>query len=61
METASREHSYDRPYIEELEHFLQAVRGEVTYMRDFHDVKRMLEVLCAVERSAAEGRRIALA
>jgi predicted dehydrogenase len=61
METASREHSYDRMYIEEIEHFLQAVRGEVTYMRDFHDVKRMLEVLCAVERSAAEGRRIALA
>ena len=61
METASREHSYDRMYIEEIEHFLQAVRGEVTYMRDFHDVKRMLEVLCAIERSAAEGRRIALA
>jgi predicted dehydrogenase len=60
METASREHSYDRMYIEEIEHFLQAVRGEVTYIRDFHDVKRMLEVLCAVERSAAEGRRIAL-
>ena len=61
METASREHSYDRPYIGELEHFLRAMRGEVTYMRDFRDVKRMLEVLCAIERSAEEGRRIELA
>jgi len=61
METAAREHSYDRPYIEEIEHFLRAMRGEVTYMRDFHDVKRMLKVLCAIERSAIEGRRITLA
>ncbi len=61
METASREHSYDRMYIDEIEHFLQAMRGEVTYMRDFHDVKRMLEVLCAIERSAIDGQRIGLA
>jgi predicted dehydrogenase len=61
METASRAHSYDRMYIDEIEHFLSAVRGETTYMRDMKDVKRLLEVLCAVERSAVEGRRIALA
>ena len=30
-------------------------------MRDFAGVKRMLEVLCAIEQSAAEGRRISLA
>jgi predicted dehydrogenase len=61
METASREHSYDRPCIEEIEHFLRAMRGELNYMRDFRDVTRMLGVLCAIERSAIEGRRIALA
>jgi predicted dehydrogenase len=60
METASRDYSYDRLYIEEIEHFLYAMRGEAPFMRDFHDVKRMLEVLCAIERSAVEGRRIAL-
>jgi predicted dehydrogenase len=58
METSSRDHSYDRMYVDEIDHFLAAVRGEVTYMRDMRDVKRMLEVLCAIERSAAEGRRI---
>jgi predicted dehydrogenase len=58
METASRDYSYDRMYVEELDHFLQALRGEVAYMRDFRDVKRMLEVLLAVERSSVEGRRM---
>jgi predicted dehydrogenase len=57
-EMASRDYSYDRMYIEELEHFLRALRGEVTYMRSFRDVKRMLEVLLAVEQSSAEGRRV---
>jgi predicted dehydrogenase len=61
IETSSRDHSYDRMYIDEIDHFLCAVRGEVTYMRDMQDVKRLLEVLCAVEQSAIEGRRIALA
>jgi predicted dehydrogenase len=61
METSSRGHSYDRMYIDEIDHFLAAVRGETTYMRDMRDVKRSLEVLCAVERSAVEGRRIAMA
>ena len=60
METSSRDHSYDRMYVEEIDHFLQAVRGETTYVRDMRDVKRLLEVLCAIERSAAEGRRIAV-
>ena len=58
METTSRDYSYDRMYIEEFDHFFQALRGEVTYMRSFRDVKRMLEVLRAVEQSSAEGRRI---
>lgn len=57
-ETASRDYSYDRMYIEELDHFLRALRGEETYMRSFRDVKRMLGVLLAVEQSSAEGRRI---
>lgn len=61
METASRDYSYDRMYIDEIEHFLAAVRGETTYMRDIRDVKRLLEVLRAIEQSAVEGRRIALA
>ncbi|MGE5602448.1 MAG: Gfo/Idh/MocA family protein [Nitrososphaerales archaeon] len=61
METSSRDHSYDHMYIDEIEHFLRAVRGEVAYVRDMRDVKRLLEMLCAVERSAAEGRRIVLA
>ncbi len=61
METSSRDHSYDRMYIDEIEAFLQAVRGEATYPREMRDVKRLLEVLCAVERSAIEGRRITLA
>jgi hypothetical protein len=30
-------------------------------MRDMRDVKRLLEVLSAIERSAVEGRRIAVA
>lgn len=58
METASRDYSYDRMYIEELDHFLRALRGEVGYMRTFQDVRRMLNVLAAIERSSAEGRRI---
>ncbi len=60
METTSRDHSYDRMYIAEFDHFLQAVRGEDVYMRTFRDVKRILGVLAAIERSAVEGRRIAL-
>lgn len=60
METASRDYSYDRMYIDEIEHFLCAVRGEAPYQRDMRDVKRLLEVLQAIERSSAEGRRIAL-
>ena len=60
-ETAGRGDSNDGMYFDELAHFIQAVRGEVTYMRDFAGVKRMLEVLCAIEQSAAEGRRISLA
>jgi predicted dehydrogenase len=61
METSSRDYSYDRMYIEEIEHFLCAARGEVAYMRDMRDVKHLLEVLRAIERSAVEGRRIAIA
>lgn len=61
IETASRDHSYDRMYIDEIDHFLAAVRGETAYVRDMRDVKRLLEVLCAIEQSAAEGRRIATA
>jgi predicted dehydrogenase len=61
METSSRDYSYDRMYIDEIDHFLAAVRGEVSYMRSFRDVKRNLAVLCAVEQSAGEGRRISLA
>lgn len=60
METAGRDYSYDRMYVEEFDHFLQALRGEVAYTRNFRDVRRMLEVLAAVERSSVEGRRIAL-
>jgi len=59
-ETASREYSYDRMYIEEMDHFLASVRGETTFTRDMRDVKRILEVLCAIERSAIDGRRIAV-
>jgi hypothetical protein len=58
METASRDYSYDRMYVEEFDHFLQAVRGEARFMRDFRDVQRKLEFLNIVERSAVEGRRI---
>jgi predicted dehydrogenase len=60
METSSREYSYDRMYVDEIEHFLCAARGETTYMRDMRDAQRLLEVLVAVERSAQEGRRIAV-
>jgi predicted dehydrogenase len=60
METASRDYGYDRMYVEELDHFLQAVRGEAAYVRNFRDVKRMLQVLTAVERSSIEGQRIAV-
>ena len=57
METAGTDYGYDRMYIEELTHFLQAVRGEESYGRSFRDAQRMLHVLCGVERSALEGRR----
>ena len=58
METDSRDYSYDRMYVEELDHFLQAVRGEAVYMHTFRDVRRMMETLQAVETSAVEGRRV---
>ncbi|OIO91326.1 MAG: hypothetical protein AUK03_11385 [Anaerolineae bacterium CG2_30_64_16] len=61
METASRDYSYDRMYIDEFGHFLQALAGEATYMRDFRDVQRLLEVVNAVEQSAVLGQRVGLA
>lgn len=61
METASLDYGYDRMYIEELAHFVRAVQGQESYGRTFGDAQRMLRVLRAVERSAAEGRRLSLA
>ena len=61
METASRDYSYDRMYIDEFDHFLQALAGRGVFTRDFRDVQRMLEVVAAAERSAVLGQRIGLA
>lgn len=61
METDSLVFGYDRMYIEELAHFVRALQGQETYGRSFRDAQRMLQVLRAVERSAAEGRRLLLA
>lgn len=61
METASRDYSYDSMYIDEFAHFLQALRGEAAFTRDFRDVQHLLEVVSAVERSATVGHRISFA
>ena len=60
METDSLDYGYDRMYIEELAHFIRAVQGQESYGRSLRDAQRMLRVLRAVERSAAEGRRLVL-
>ena len=60
VETDTPQYSFERMYHDELDHFLRAVRGELTYMRDFQDVRRMLDVLCAVEQSSTQGKRIEL-
>ncbi len=47
-------------YVDEVAHFLAAVRGEAQYPSSFEEERRILEILFAAEESAATGRRIEL-
>jgi len=47
-------------YIQEMKHFLEAVRGETTYMYTFTEDKQLLETLYAAERSAETAQHIVL-
>ena len=59
METASRDYSYDRMYIDEFDHFVQALAGGTPYTRDFRDVQRLLECRhrCGTERHTGATHR----
>jgi len=48
----------DDMYVNEIEHFIDAIRGRHKYMYSLEDDKRILELLNASERSASERIRI---
>lgn len=50
----------EEPYIEEMQQFVQAVKGEVTYPYTFEEDKRILDLLYAAEKSANQGRHISI-
>ena len=45
-------------YIEEMNHFIKAIKGEEKWMRSFLDEKKMLEVLHKIEESSGKGVHI---
>lgn len=47
-------------YIEEMQHFLNAIRGKEKYMYSLEDDKRMLGLLYATEESSNKGKHISV-
>jgi len=47
-------------YIDEMEHFIKAVKGEEEYMYSLGEDKRNLELLLAAEKSSDEGKQVDL-
>jgi len=50
----------EEPYIEEMQHFVQAIKEEITYPYTFEEDKRILDLLYAAEKSSEEGRHISI-
>lgn len=50
----------EKMYIAEMEHFIKAIKGEIKYMRNFTDEKKMLEILHKAERSSDKGVHVKL-
>jgi len=50
----------EKMYIEEMAHFIRAIKGKTKWMRSFGDEKKMLDILYAAERSSEEGVHIKL-
>ncbi len=48
----------EKMYIEEMNHFIKAIKGKEKWMRSFLDEKKMLEILNKAERSSNEGFHI---
>ena len=47
-------------YIEEMDYFIKAIKGETKWMRNFADEEKMLDILYAAERSSEKGVHIKL-
>lgn len=50
----------EKLYIEEMDHFIRAIKGETTWMRNFADEQKILDILSAAERSSEKGVHIKL-
>jgi predicted dehydrogenase len=48
----------EEPYVEEMAHFLDAIRGNTTYMYTLEEDRRILEILYKAEESDATGCRV---
>lgn len=50
----------EKMYIDEMAHFIRAIKGEEQYIASFEEYKRVLELLYAAELSAESGRQVIL-
>lgn len=50
----------ERMYIDEMNHFVKAIKGEVKYMYSFEKDKKILEIVYAAEESSKKGTHINL-
>ncbi len=52
--------SGEKMYIEEMDYFIEAIKGKTKWMRNLLDEKKMLEILSVAERSSKKGVHIKL-
>jgi predicted dehydrogenase len=50
----------EEPYIEEMRHFIEAIRGEIRYPYTLEEDKRILNILYAAEKSSERGVHVIL-
>ncbi len=48
----------EEPYIEEMQHFISAIKGESKFPYTFEEDKKVLELLLAAEKSSDSGKTI---